>query len=559
MPGTNAAIWFHRDGYDPAGQGINGRRVAGESFLRGFFAHAKVDEFVSLAHSANDHRAFAEMARAAGAVQPVRAVRLDTPDRINPVEVVSYPGPLDPIECWRRAPHGGAAWALCGVTHTMSTRTVMRAIFDLRSAPQMPWDALVCTSAAVQATVRRLMELGEAHLADRFPGGLLPARPLMPVIPLGVHCDDHAPDPAAGQALRARLGIVPGDVVAVTIARLTPDEKFDPLPLFLALQAAASQLPDRRLHLVLCGQFRDPHWEGVFARAAAALMPGCGYHLLDGGDPALRRATLSGGDLFVFPIDNVQETFGLAPVEAMAAGLPVIASDWDGLRETVTPEVGILIPTEMPGQGLATYLAQRHLGGTDGYLQYVGQLAALTRLDLGALTAALVALARAPGLRARMGAAGQARARALYDWRAIIPQLQALWGEQAALLAHARKRDPVRPMPGLAPIPPALVPTGPAPAQIFAAYPSHHPDPARTLRPVPLAGRPDLAETLALRDYAHGRRLIEEPDRIAAILAAHAGGATLAAAAAATRLPTATVARARLWLLKYHFLEDDSP
>ena len=36
MPATNAAIWFTADGYDPAKKGINGRRVAGESFLRGF-------------------------------------------------------------------------------------------------------------------------------------------------------------------------------------------------------------------------------------------------------------------------------------------------------------------------------------------------------------------------------------------------------------------------------------------------------------------------------------------------------------------------------------------
>jgi glycosyltransferase involved in cell wall biosynthesis len=66
-----------------------------------------------------------------------------------------------------------------------------------------------------------------------------------------------------------------------------------------------------------------------------------------------------------FPIDNVQETFGLAPVEAMAAGLPLIVSDWDGMKDTVTPDVGFRIPTELPGPGQATYLSQRHMGGTD--------------------------------------------------------------------------------------------------------------------------------------------------------------------------------------------------
>lgn len=552
---ANAAIWFTADGYDPASKGVNGRRVAGESFLRGFFAHAAVEEFVSLAHTAADHAAFANIARAAGVTRPLRAVRLDAPAAIRPVEVVSYPAPLDPVECWRRAPFGGAAWALTGITHTIATKPVMRSFHDLRFAPQMPWDAVICTSHAVQSAVRRLMELGEDQLARRFPGAVLPARPLLPVIPLGVHCDDFTPDPAAGAALRDRLGAAPGDVIAASIARLTPDEKFDPFPLFLAMEEAQSRLTAAgggRLHLILCGQFRQPHWQSVFQRGAARLMPSCGYHLLDGGNAAERKATLSAADIFVFPIDNVQETFGLAPVEAMAAGLPVVVSDWDGLRDTVTPDTGFRIPTELPGQGAALHLSQRHLGGTDGYVQYVGQLAALTRLDVGKLADALTALALDPALRARMGAAGRARARALYDWRAVIPQIQALWAEQARMLAHARRH----PDPRHAPLDPALIPTGPAPDQVFAAYPTALQPTTRRLRPVPLGTRPDLAATFALRDYRATRRLVEDPTRLQAILAAYAPEASPEAVATATGLAPATIARATAWLLKYHFLEE---
>jgi glycosyltransferase involved in cell wall biosynthesis len=552
---TNAAIWFTPDGYDPASLGINGRRVAGNSFLRGFFAHADVDEFVSLAHASSDHAAFATMANASGVTKPLRAVRLDAPAMLRPVDVVSYPAPLDTVEFWRRAPHGNAAWALCGITHTTSTLPVMRSFHEMRSAPQMPWDAVICTSNAVQASIRRVMELSENQLALRFPGATLPARPLLPVIPLGVHCDEFRPDPAAGQALRDRLGIAPGDVVAVTIARLTPEEKFDPLPVFLAMEAAQHELSAfglGKLHLIFCGQFKITHWQGVFDRAAARLMPSCGYHLLDGGDAGMRTATLSGGDIFLFPIDNVQETFGLAPIEAMAAGLPLIVSDWDGMKDTVSPDVGIRIPTEMPGPGLATYLSQRHLGGTDGYLQYLAQLSALTLLDVRALTRALVTLASDADLRARMGSAGQARARALYDWAAVIPQMQALWGEQAAMLAHARTKGG----PQTARTSPALIPVAPAPDQMFGAYPSAPPAPDRRFRPVDIGPRPDVAETFALRDYAHGRRLIESPARIATVLAAYGPTATEAEVATATGLAPAVVGRITLWLLKYHYLEE---
>ena len=559
MSATNAAIWFSSDGYDPSVKGINGRRVAGESFLRGFFAHAQVDEFVSLAHSRTDHAAFARLAQASGVTRPLRAVRLDAPADLAPVEVVSYPAPVTPQECWRRLPFGPAAWALCGITHTTATRSVMQLLFDLRSAPQMPWDAIICTSRAVQASVRRLMELGEVQLSQRFPGARLPARPLLPVIPLGIDCASFQPDPALGQGLRDRIGAGPRDVLAVSIARLTPDEKFDPLPLFLAMERAATEIAAAgggKLHLVLCGQFSEPMWDRTFAQAAARLMPSCGYHRLDGGDPDERLATLSGGDIFVFPVDNVQETFGLAPVEAMAAGLPVIVSDWDGLKDTVTAETGMRIPTQLPRAGLTGYVSQRFLGGTDGYLQYAGQIAALTPVDLDALARALVTLALDSDLRARMGAAGKARARRLYDWSVVIPQMQALWSEQAAMLAHARARGG----PDLAPRPAAIIPVGPAVEEMFAAYPTAFAPETRRLAAavVPPGLSPD--EMMALRNYAARRRLIEDPARIDAVLAAAlaAGpqGATEAEIAAATALAPAIVARIALWLLKYGYLTE---
>ena len=44
-------------------------------------------------------------------------------------------------------------------------------------------------------------------------------------------------------------------------------------------------------------------------------------------------------DVFVSPSDNIQETFGLSVIEAMASGLPVIVSDWDGYRDTVVDGV----------------------------------------------------------------------------------------------------------------------------------------------------------------------------------------------------------------------------
>jgi hypothetical protein len=239
----------------------------------------------------------------------------------------------------------------------------------------------------------------------------------------------------------------------------------------------------------------------------------------------------------------------------MAAGLPVIVTDWDGMKDTVTPEVGFRIPTELPRAGLSGYVSQRYLGGTDSYVQYVSQMSAMTIFDVPAFAQALVTLATDADLRARMGAMGQARARDLYDWRAIIPQMQALWGEQVAMLAHARTSA----NPATATRDPDLLPVGPAVEEMFAAYPTARAAPDRRLCAVDKGNRPGPRDTFELRNYAVRRRMLDDPARIETVLAAYAAagaaGATEAEIAAVTRIPVAAVGRISLWLLKYHFLQ----
>jgi len=56
---------------------------------------------------------------------------------------------------------------------------------------------------------------------------------------------------------------------------------------------------------------------------------------------------LSAMDLFLFP--SHREAMGIAVVEALAAGLPVVSTDVGGLPEVLTPECGVLVPAHDPG------------------------------------------------------------------------------------------------------------------------------------------------------------------------------------------------------------------
>jgi hypothetical protein len=177
--------------------------------------------------------------------------------------------------------------------------------------------------------------------------------------------------------------------------------------------------------------------EARYRQAATAHAPDVTVSFLDGSDRGRTLELYGAADIFISLVDNIQETFGLTPLEAMAAGLPVVASDWDGYRYTMRDGVeGFLIPTlgGVPG-GLGHAMALRHGIGIDSYQAYVGEVAQHTAVHIGKAADALSALIASPELRARMGAAGRARVAETFDWPVVIGQMKALAGELEALRA----------------------------------------------------------------------------------------------------------------------------
>ena len=131
--------------------------------------------------------------------------------------------------------------------------------------------------------------------------------------------------------------------------------------------------------------------------------------------------------IFVSLSDNIQETFGLTPVEAMAAGLPCVVSDWNGYKDTVADgETGFRIPTTTLGPGAGIDVADRHAAGVDSYDQLIGITSLATAVDVDACADAIARLAGDAALRARLGQAAAARARRLYDWRVVVAAYQRL-------------------------------------------------------------------------------------------------------------------------------------
>ena len=114
----SAAIYYHPEAYTTSGPKLMGRNAAGESFLRGFLAHAKASDFWVQVQKPEHASHFAQTAAAFGRGEPVRAVDKNSLGALSQAGVVYYPGPGIGENAWHRAAHGHGAWSLCGITHT---------------------------------------------------------------------------------------------------------------------------------------------------------------------------------------------------------------------------------------------------------------------------------------------------------------------------------------------------------------------------------------------------------------------------------------------------------
>lgn len=449
---TDRLAIYHPAGRVGLGQNVFGKDVANFDLFRALVRQAGLAHVDFLTHSPIDA---AVLVRGLQASEPhhARVANAGILDHraLSAAGTLLRGGPrIEELAWQRRRAAGDGAYSLIGLIHTIAPPAMRQEIAQAAIAPLQPWDALICTSPSVQSAMVEMFDEWADYLGDRFNGDRR-IRPMLPLLPLGVDGEvfrDHASRPGVRQTDRDRLGAGADDIVVLWVGRLSFFEKAFPQPMLRAVQEAGRQ-SGRRMHFVMAGWFPDPA-DGArqYQQAAAAHAPDCVFHIVDGNDRARLAGLWAAADIFLSLVDNIQETFGITPLEAMAAGLPVVVSDWDGYRYTVRDgEEGFLVPTLTGPEGaLPPSLVAGHALGLKSYQQYVGIIAQHTAVDIGRAATAIASLAASPDLRRRMGQAGQRRVRDMFDWAVVAPQYRAL----ATELAEVRKSYPVaemRPVP----------------------------------------------------------------------------------------------------------------
>ena len=420
------SLLYARETYDTRTK-LMGRQTAGQGFLRAAL-NSSPERIWCFAASRQAAQDFGNQVSLLTQAPPeLRYVPWLEPQKLAQAGLLYRPDPGIGEHAWPRQHHRGARdYSICGVTHTLSSYGALGLISDLISAPVYPWDAVICTSRVVRDIVEKVIQREAEHLQQRL-GASPPALPQFPVIPLGVHCSDFNFPEGTRAKSRAKLGFAEGEVAVLFVGRLSFHGKAHPLPMFLGLEGAAKRT-GRRVHLVLCGEFPNQFIRTAFLDEARKFAPSVNMIVLNGADKDERETAWSCADIFTSFSDNIQETFGLTPIEAMAAGLPVVVTDWNGYKDTVRHEIdGFRVPVWSPPAGFGDDLADRHDRQLDTYDVYIGATSQFIAVDVDAAIDAFARLIESDSLRARMGDAGRRRAREVFDWSVVFAQYTALW------------------------------------------------------------------------------------------------------------------------------------
>jgi glycosyltransferase involved in cell wall biosynthesis len=180
---------------------------------------------------------------------------------------------------------------------------------------------------ACEAMVPAAQQLGDTRLS------YLLRRSRLHVVPNGV--DAEAFRPRRAVEMRRELGLPDGPLL-VAVGRLNREKGFD-----FALRALA-QLEDRSVRLVVVGSGEERESLEGLAQELGVVQ----RVVFAGRQPPDRvPAYLAAADVFVFPTQR-EEAAPLVLPQAMACGLPVVATSIGGITEVVNRpgENGVLVP-----------------------------------------------------------------------------------------------------------------------------------------------------------------------------------------------------------------------
>jgi glycosyltransferase involved in cell wall biosynthesis len=404
-----------------------GRLVANYDFIKALLTYGAYDEYMLSTPSASNQRDFEQVLDSWDLAAPARRrVRLcgwrSLPElmRDEPFHVfhVGGWGHFMPGLHYLRAQHARQAWPITGVTHSLNGRDVVDHAVRLTHAGLMPYDAICCTSRDGREAMRRILDEASAISGGAFAGRL-------EHVPLGI--DDNLLSATGDRTIARRRLQIPADAVTlVVLGRITPAQKMDLAPLIKTFAHQIVPRASRPVILLIAGGAAD-HDLKLLESLIDAYGVRASVRMHANFMLRLKPDLLAAADMLLSPVDNTQETFGLSLLEAQAAGLPVVASRFDGYKDLVEDGVdGFLVDTWW----CEADPVEEFFDLMDPNVAQLLQAQSVA-VDMPQLADRVLRLVADEALRVEMGRRGREKVDREYRFSAIVRRYESLWDDLA--------------------------------------------------------------------------------------------------------------------------------
>lgn len=320
------------------------------------------------------------------------------------------------------------------ITYTMHCSSMPSFVYDTYFlklfSDFQKYDSLICTSQSLKQVVTNYLNQLSDEILEKY-NVKIKYNGRLDVIPLGI--DTNKFRPLNKNICRKQLNINSNAFVILYFGRICAYSKADLFPVLHLMKKLVKKNPRREIIFLVKGF--DPD-NGKYQNALLKYANYLGISknvIFINSSSVPNEVIYNAADCFTSPIDNLQETFGITPLEAMACGIPQVVSDWNGYKETVVNGVtGYRVRTfwcdcdkdisKFPFSGDFYYSGNSMNASHFALAQSVA-------LDLEQYEYIIQKLIDKPRLLSKLSFNSVERAKSTYDWKVIVKRYVELWSE----------------------------------------------------------------------------------------------------------------------------------